>query len=157
MPKKTFNAALDSIGPGGSWTRMQIPFDVEKAFGSKARVAVSGTMNGFAFRTSILPNGDGTHHMMLNKAILAGAKTKGGEAVKVVMEKDEASREVPAPKDLIAALGRNAVAKRIWKEKTPTFRKEYVLWIEEAKGAETRARRIAATVEKVATGTRRYD
>jgi hypothetical protein len=155
--KKTFKSPLDALGPGGSWTRMQIPFDVEKAFGSKARVAVRGTMNGFEFRTSILPNGDGTHHMMLNKAILAGAKTAAGETVKVVMERDDESREVPAPKDLLAALGKNAVAKRIWKEKTPTFRKEYVLWIEDAKAHETRARRIAATVEKVAAGTRRYD
>jgi hypothetical protein len=155
--KKTFEAPLDAVGPGGSWTRMQIPFDVEKAFGSKARLAVRGTMNGFEFRTSILPNGDGTHHMMLNKALLAGAKTAAGETVKVVMERDDESREVEAPKDLSTALGKSAAAKKIWKEKTPTFRKEYVLWIEEAKSPETRARRIATTVERVAGGKRRYD
>jgi hypothetical protein len=155
--KKSFTAKLDRVGPGGGWTRMQIPFDVEKAFGSKARVAVSGTMNGFAFRTSILPNGDGTHHMMLNKALLAGAKVDPGATVKVVMERDDASREVPAPKDLLAALAKNAAAKRTWGEKTPTCRKEYVAWIEEAKAPETRARRIVATVERVAAGKRRYD
>ncbi len=157
MPKKTFTAPLDSIGPGGGWTRMQIPFDVEKAFGSRARVAVRGTMNGFEFRTSILPNGDGTHHMMLNKALLAGAKAEPGATVKVVMERDDESREVEAPKDLVAALTKNADAKRVWGDKTPTFRKEYVVWIEEAKAPETRARRIAATVERVAAGKRRYD
>jgi hypothetical protein len=134
---------------------MQIPFDAEAAFGSRARVAVRGTMNGFAFRTSILPNGDGTHHMMLNKALLAGAKATPGDRVEVVMEKDEESREVPTPTDLAKALGRSAAAKKTWTAKTPTFRKEYVLWIEDAKTAQTRARRIAATIEKVARGERR--
>jgi hypothetical protein len=156
MPKK-FKATLDSIGPGGSWTRLEIPFDCEKAFGSKARIAVRGTLNGFAYRTSILPNGDGTHHMPLNKAILAGAKAEPGTRVDVSMEKDEESREVEAPADLVAALKKNRAAQKVWDAKTPTFRKEYVLWIEEAKAAETRARRIGATVEKVAEGKRKYD
>ena len=95
--RKKFTARLESIGPGGSWTRMQIPFDAAAAFGSRGRVAVCGTLNGFAFRTSILPNGDGTHHMMLNKALLAGAEASAGERVAVVMERDVASREVATP------------------------------------------------------------
>jgi uncharacterized protein YdeI (YjbR/CyaY-like superfamily) len=72
-----------------------------------------------------------------------------------VLEKDEESREVTAPDDLLKALGKNAVAKKTWSAKTPTFRKEYVAWIEDAKTAETRARRIAKAVEKVANGERR--
>jgi hypothetical protein len=152
---RRFDAKLEPIGPGGSWTRMEIPFDTEAAFGSRARIPVRGTMNGFAFRTSILPNGDGTHHMMLNKALLAGAKVTPGGRVEVVLEKDEESREVAAPADLLMALGKSAAAKKTWTAKTPTFRKEYILWIEDAKTAETRARRIAATVEKVARGERR--
>ncbi len=76
--RKEFTGKLDSIGPGGSWTRMQA---------------------------------------------LAG------------------SRE----------------ASEVWAAKTPTFRAEYVDWIEAAKSAATRARRIGATVEKVARGQRRSD
>ena len=136
---------------------MEIPFDAEKAFGTKARIAVRGTMNGFAFRTSILPNGDGSHHMMLNKTLLAGAEAEPGTSVDVVMEKDEESREVAAPRDVIAAIRGDRAAKEIWSAKTPTFRAEYILWVEEAKSPETRARRIAATVEKVSKGKRRYD
>ncbi|MGA7121385.1 MAG: YdeI/OmpD-associated family protein [Polyangiaceae bacterium] len=155
--RKKFTAKLESIGPGGSWTRMEIPFDAAAAFGSRARVAVWGTLNGFPFRTSILPNGDGTHHMMLNKALLAGAKASAGERVTVVMEKDIGSREVATPSDLAAALGKSREAKKVWSAKTPTFRAEYVAWVEEAKSAGTRARRVSTTVEKVAHGLRRYD
>lgn len=38
-------------------TRVAVPFDVPAAFGSRARVAVRGTINGFAFRSSIFPYG----------------------------------------------------------------------------------------------------
>ena len=59
---KRFKAKLKAEGPGGGWTFLHLPFDAEKAFGSRARVSVRGTINGFAFRSSIFPNGDGTHH-----------------------------------------------------------------------------------------------
>ena len=35
-----------------------ITFNVAEAFGSKAGVAVTGSTNGFAFRSSIFPVGD---------------------------------------------------------------------------------------------------
>jgi Domain of unknown function (DUF1905) len=57
---KQFKTRLTSRGPGGAWTFFEVPFSVEEAFGSKARIAVSGTMNGFAFQNSLMPNGDGT-------------------------------------------------------------------------------------------------
>ena len=152
-----FTGKVESIGPGGSWTRMEVPFDAAAAFGAKARVAVRGTLNGFPFRTSILPNGDGTHHMMLNKALLAGAKASAGQQVAVEMEKDVESREVAIPSDLAAALDKIPEAKKVWAAKTPTFRAEYVAWVEEAKSGDTRARRVGTTVERVARGLRRYD
>lgn len=46
-----FKAKLKAAGPGGAWTYLAVPFNVEKVFGSKARVAVKGTLNGFAFRS----------------------------------------------------------------------------------------------------------
>jgi Domain of unknown function (DUF1905) len=59
---KQFKTRLTSRGPGGAWTFLEVPFSVEKVFGSKVRIAVSGTMNGFAFQHSLTPNGDGTTH-----------------------------------------------------------------------------------------------
>ena len=46
---KTFKTRLTSRGPGGAWTFLEIPFSVEREFGTKARVPVAGTMNGFGF------------------------------------------------------------------------------------------------------------
>jgi hypothetical protein len=68
MARKEFTAQLEAVGPNGAWTFMTVPFNVEEVFGSKARVAVAGTINGFPFHSSLMPNGDGTHCMMVNKA-----------------------------------------------------------------------------------------
>ncbi|SRR5712692_10318428 len=65
--KIMFTGRPKSVGPGGAWTYLKIPFDIEKQFGSRARVAVKGTLNGFPYRTSILPDGKGHHNMMFNK------------------------------------------------------------------------------------------
>ncbi len=44
--KKTFRGKLVGRGPGGAWTSLMIPFSEEKVFGTKARLAVRGTVNG---------------------------------------------------------------------------------------------------------------
>ena len=62
--KRKFKAKLQAKGPGGAWTFLPIPFDAMAEFGSKGRIAVAGTMNGFAFRNSLMPEGDGTHSMV---------------------------------------------------------------------------------------------
>jgi hypothetical protein len=47
---QVFKAKLTPRGPGGAWTFLTIPFDVATVFGSKARVPLAGTINGFPFR-----------------------------------------------------------------------------------------------------------
>lgn len=67
--QQEFDAILTGRGPGGAWTFLPVPFDVQAAFGSKAQVTVAGTLNGFAFRNSLLPQGDGTHAMAVEAAL----------------------------------------------------------------------------------------
>jgi hypothetical protein len=44
--KQTFKTKLGARGPGGAWTFLHVPFNVEGAFGTKARVPVAGTVGG---------------------------------------------------------------------------------------------------------------
>ena len=91
---------------------MRIPCAVEAAFGSRAVVSVKGRINGFEFRSSVFPNGDGTHHMMVNKAMQKGAGAKAGQTVDVVMGPDTEERQVNVPADLRKAIaGMQALAK----------------------------------------------
>jgi uncharacterized protein YdeI (YjbR/CyaY-like superfamily) len=60
-----------------------------------------------------------------------------------------------APADLLAALKRNAKARKTYEAFPPGAQREYVDWIVEAKRDETRAGRIAQAVEWMAEGKKR--
>lgn len=152
---REFDASLIGRGPGGAWTFLPIPFDVQEAFGSKAQVPVAGSLNGFPFRNSLLPQGDGTHAMMVGKDLQAGARAKAGETVHVVMRRDDAERVVDVPEDFAAALARDAMAEPFFTALTPSQKKEYIDWIVSAKQAPTRAGRIEKALLYLAEGKKR--
>lgn len=57
-----------------------------------------------------------------------------------------------APRDLSAAIRKNPKAAAHWKVLTPGYKRTFIRWIGDAKQAETRARRIAVTVDRLARG-----
>jgi hypothetical protein len=59
------------------------------------------------------------------------------------------------PPDLGKALTTSSKATATWQACTDAMRRDWVLWIESAKQAETRARRIAQTIEKLAAGKKK--
>jgi len=146
---KQFKARLIARGPKGAWTFLEIPFSVEKEFGSKARVAVAGTMNGFAFQNSLLPQGDGTHAMAVSKSLQAGAKASAGDLVSVRMHVDRSERTVVVPTELQQVLALRPDAKAAFDSLSPSHRKEYAEWVAAAKRAETRKSRADKSVTMV--------
>lgn len=62
---------------------------------------------------------------------------------------------LPVPPNLAAALGRNAAARKTFENFPPSHRREYIEWITEAKREETRAKRLATTIEWLAAGKQR--
>jgi hypothetical protein len=153
--KRKFEAKLQGKGPGTAWTFLPIPFDVQKAFGSKARVPVMGTINGFPFRNSLMPEGDGTHSMMVNKELQKGARATAGDTVAVVIELDQTPRTVAMPEDLKALLNKHKPAEAAFTKLAYSHKKEFLDWITSAKKPETRAKRLEKTIEMLAAGKRR--
>jgi len=152
MGRKEFKARLEGVGPGGAWMTLKVPFSVERTWGARARLSVRGTVNGFDFRSSIFPTGDGTHLLMVNKALQAGANAARGDLVVVVMEPDSVPRTVTVPRDLKAALRKDPGARAAFERLPLSHRREYVDWIVEAKQAETRDRRIEKAVSMLRQG-----
>lgn len=146
---KRFKARLTARGPAGAWTFLEIPFNVEKAFGSKARVAVAGTMNGFAFQNSLMPQGEGTHSMMVSKALQAGAKAAAGDLVSVAMDVDRSERIVTIPIELQDELAGNKNAADAFGLLSYSHRKEFAEWIAAAKKEETRRSRAAQSIAMI--------
>lgn len=133
-------------------TGIAIPFDVEKVFGTRARVPVRGTINGFPYRSSIFPYRDGKHYMAVNKAMREGAKAKAGETISVVMERDEEPRVITPSTDFARALKASKQAQAAWEKLSYTHQKEYAKAIEDARKPETRARRIEKIIAQLAAG-----
>lgn len=61
----------------------------------------------------------------------------------------------PLPVDLREALLANADVLAAWEDITPLARNEFICWVEDAKQAPTRARRIRRTQEELLDGMRR--
>lgn len=129
-----------------SSTGLIAPFEVLKTFGTRARVPVRGTINGFPFRSSLMPMG-GRHMMAVNKEIREGAHAKAGDEVNVVMERDEAPRTIEAPPELQKELAKHKKAQQHWNSLAFTHKKEMAKWILEAKQDETRKRRLVKVMQ----------
>lgn len=142
MSKLEFEAEVIPMGPNGAWTCLKVPRDVPAVFGSRARIAVKGTINGFGIRTSIFPMGDGEFFMMVNKRMQKGAGVAKGDKVSLVIELDDAPRVIEVPEELKTALDKDPDATKAFDGMPYSHRKEYTDWIVEAKRQETRDRRV---------------
>jgi hypothetical protein len=129
------------------------PVDVPETFGTRARVPIRGTINGFAFRSSLMPCG-GRHMMPVNKTLCQGAGVKPGDIVDVVMERDEAERTVEAPPQLKKEFAKNKKALARWETLSFSHKKEMAISIREAKQEETRTRRLAKIMRVLTTGAK---
>jgi hypothetical protein len=148
---KRFRAVLEQ-SESSTATAITIPFDVPKAFGKRGRVAVRGTINGVLFRSSVFKMGDAPYFMVVNRQMRAAAGVSAGQTISVVMERDDEPRTVEVPADLQAALKSRRGAEEAWARLSFTHQKEHVQAITEAKRPETRARRVAKTIEQLSSG-----
>jgi hypothetical protein len=144
---KRFRAMLIK-DDGTEGTALAMPFDVQQEFGTRGRVPVRGTINGFAFRSTLSPYG-GVHYLPVNKALREGAKAQAGDMVSVVLERDNEPRRVTPPPDFDRALKANRAALAAWEKLSYSHRKEYVGAIVEARKPETRVRRIEKAIEEL--------
>lgn len=150
---QSFEVQLQYAGPGAA-TFFVPPLSVEAAFGSKGLTPVAGTLNGHSFRSSLFPNGDGTHYMVVNQPLRAAAGVKAGDTVQVTMERDTAPRVVEVPEDVQQSLAANNDAQARFSALSYSHQREYVEWIVSAKRPDTRARRIEKTVAMLVEGKR---
>jgi Bacteriocin-protection, YdeI or OmpD-Associated/Domain of unknown function (DUF1905) len=145
MAAKRFTVELERVGKTA--TMFRVPFDLKEAFG-RARPPVAVTIRGHTWRTT--PGVyDGVGHIVVNRSVKSATGVDAGDRVRVRIELDAKPRTVRVPADLRDALADDAAAKNAFARLSYTHRREYVEWIAEAKRPETRARRVAGTVERV--------
>ena len=145
MAKVAFEAELRPSGRGGGGHLLEVPSDAIARLGGKGRIPVRATFDGVPYRGSIVRMGDAMV-LGVTKAIIAEADVRVGDMLSVVVENDDAPREVDVPPELAEALRRNPKARAAFDALSYSHRREYATAVADAKRPETRARRVASTL-----------
>ncbi len=150
MPVKTFSATLERWSANNlGWTIIWIPFDVAKAWGSRGHLRVKGDINGFEFRTALLPTRAGRHFMIINKQMQKGGKVRPGIAARFRLEADAAQRPVPAVPEFEKLVRSSRQLKKFYESLTPSMRTDIARFIGAAKQPATRLRRSERMAERL--------
>lgn len=144
-------ATLEPRGPAGAF----LLTDEQAAAVGDGRKAfpVAVTVNGTVLQLRLARMG-GENLIGLAKAARTQAGVEVGSTYEVEISADAGERTVDVPDDLTAALAAGGAADA-FAALAYSHRKEFVRWVTEAKREQTRADRVAKTVDMVLAGTTR--
>ena len=147
--RKTFRAVLETTGERPRFVIARIPIDLRKAWPGWQNRRVIGEINGFAFRTTLFSRDRGARHMLVvNRRMQAGSKAGPGAKVSIWLEPDPKEEPFTEPNELRSLLKQERQLRRWFDALSPSMRKGIGGFVDQAKGAGTRALRA----EKVAEG-----
>lgn len=128
----------------------RVPFDIAKAWPVRRGRRVRGSIEGFAFRTSLFPDPRGEGHvLMVNKQMHAGAGARVGSKVRITLEPDLEEREVVIPPEMERELKQDRGLKQWFERLSPSMRREIGKWVDEPKSAESRQKRAGKMAERL--------
>jgi hypothetical protein len=133
----------------GNNTGIEVPADVLEALDAGKRPPVVVTVNGYSYRSTVAPMG-GKYLLPFSAERRSESGISGGDAIDVELDLDSAPRVVEVPEDLRTALDSSPDAAAAWAKLSYSRQKADVTSVLGAKAADTRARRIAAVVAKLA-------
>lgn len=147
---KSFIALLEPDGTRLKWTVVRVPFDIKEAWAERKGRRVKGTVNGFAFRTTLFPDPMGGGLVLLvNKKMQAAAGVRPGDRAAFVLEPDLEARETVVPPEL-ARLMRQAPGLTAWvKKMSGSHQREIGKWVLEAATAAGRQKRAEQIAERL--------
>ncbi len=148
-PAKSFQAVLERMKSRLNWVVIRIPFDVSRVWGRRGQVKVRGDINGFAFRTSLFPSGEGEHILLVNKRMQAAVGVKVGSEARFRLAPDTEVRTVQLPVELAEAFSEDAALRRWFDQMNYSGRKYICDWVTEVKSAEARRRRADQITERI--------
>jgi len=150
--KQFFEAVLERTQEGMDAAYVEVPFNVEKLYGTKGQVKVLATFDGHPYRGVLANMGTGCHILGVRKDIRLAIGKKIGEKINVTIEQDTLERIVEVPDELQRLLTKNPKAKSFYESLSFTNRKEYAQWISSAKRPETKTKRLAETLTRLLKG-----
>ena len=131
---------------------MLFPYDTEKEFATKGKVLVKATFDGVPYTGSLIKYGNPQHMLGVLKAIRERTGKAPGDTIEVVVWKDEAVRSLDLPPQFEELMKKEGLLP-VFEKLSHTHRRQYCLWIAEAKKEETRLKRLKKGIEMLKRST----
>ncbi|MFC7527306.1 YdeI/OmpD-associated family protein [Actinoplanes sp. GCM10030250] len=147
-----FRAELQRTG--GNTTGFQVADEIVDGLGGGGRPKVLVRVNGYEFRSSIARMG-GDYWLGVSAERRAAAGIEGGEEYDVQVELDAAPRTIEVPDDLAVALAEEPAVKAFWDTMSFSNQRWHADQLTSAKTDETRARRLAKSLDLLRAGKAR--
>lgn len=135
-------------GEKTGWTYIEIPADVAQQMkpGNKRSFRVKGKLDELPIAgMALLPIGEGNFIMALKKEICKGLRKHRGAMLRVRLEPDN-DFKYHTPADLLECFEFEPEAGDFFHRLTESHRGYFIKWIDSAKTEQTRANRIAHTI-----------
>jgi hypothetical protein len=142
---QSFSAQIYKLGINPC---VDVPERVSQAFGIGGHVPVKERLNDLPIRATLVPMGGGRHRLYINTGMRRGAGVDVGDTIDLELELDEEPRDIPVPEDVARAL-REGGAQEAFEGMSPSRRREFLVWVLDAKRPETRERRIKRGLEVI--------
>lgn len=137
---------------GKTATGLRVPPEVVAALGSGKKPAVTVTVGGHTYRSTVAVMG-GAFFVPLSAENRTAAGVAAGDVIEVQVELDTAPRVVEVPTDLATALGAEPAARAAFDALNYSNQRRWVMSIDDAKTPETRQRRIDKAISSLHNGT----
>lgn len=142
---------FDRQGEKTGWTYIEIPADLAQQLkpGNKKEFKVKGKLDNHAInRVSLLPMGGGLFIMPVNAAMRKAIGKRHGAMVKLQLTEDKS--EFVFNSDFMECLADEPTALKFFQTLTGSHQRYFSKWIDSAKTEQTKAKRIAQSVNALA-------
>lgn len=147
---------LEKFPGKGGWTYAQVPEIPAHKHNHFGWVKVKGFIDDHEIRQyHLMPMGNGKLFLPVKASIRKKIKKEAGDWVRVILFADESSLEIPG--ELLDCLRDEPKAHDLFFKFSEADQKAYTDWIYSAKKMETRAGRIAITIERLLQKKRLHD
>jgi hypothetical protein len=150
MRDMSFTVTAESRPRGG--ITIALPIDADEFWVPKERHYVAGTIGGHGMRGVVTRDRD-RWILPLGPSWCRDPRVGPGRVVDVVL-RPEGPQVDDLAADIATALNAKPEERRFFESLATFYRNGFIDWIEAAKRSETRARRIADTVQALAEGRR---
>lgn len=138
-----------------AWSFVMVPPDASAKLPTRGMTTVDVRLGTHAFRATLAPDGQGSHWLKVERAAREASGVHVGDVVTLQFTPVDDVVEPRVPADLRKALADAPEARQQWSRLTPAARRDWIQWLDSAKQAATRERRIASSCDMLASGKRR--